>query len=253
MSYIIKIRNFLIETIKLLIPLMSIILVYILNLTPLKFVINMFGISNSFTQAIAPTAEAGFLATIISLIVAFLLKSISLKNIFDIQLYDNYMEDKLIIPLAGRQSNLGNKKYKLYLKSKIKYSNIHIKKMAEYKDDLIIRVVLPTWSSYEIENIDDLGQDVIVEKSKNEFEVNVSKYIGKNQFKCTLTVKIEIVSNSFETRFDGQAIAGYYLIPKLKSSSIKDKIISFFYKVVQIILIFFKIDIKNVDKDISTS
>lgn len=253
MNYIIKIRNFLIEIAKLLIPVISIILVYFLNLSPLTYIVNLFGIRNELTNVIAPSAEAGFVATLISVATSLLIKSISLKNTFSIELYDNYMEDKLILPLAAGQSDHGNKKYKLYLKAKIKYNDLNIKKAIEYKDDLIIKIVFPTWISYEIENAYDLGEGVVTERTKNEFQVNVSNYIGKNQFKGNLIVKMELVSNSLETRCDGQVIASYNLIPKVEASSIYEKLKSFFYKVVQIIFIFFKINIKNVDKDISTS
>lgn len=253
MNYIIKARNFLIDVMKMLIPVASIILVYFLNLKPLTFILDIFEIQNEFTKSITPTASAGFVATIISLVVTIIFKSISIKNIFSIEIYDNYMSDKLIVPLAAKQSEHGNRKYKLYIKCKINYSNIDIKKIIERKEDLIVKVVFPLWSSYEIENIDDLGENVIVEKAKNVFEINMSKYIGDDQFKGNLTAKIELVSSSFDTRLDGNVTANYYLLPKLELSSTITKIQLSFYRILKFILIFFKINIKNVDKDISTS
>lgn len=254
MNYIIKIRNFLVEIAKMLIPVASIILVYVLNLKPLTFILDVFGIKNAFTQSITPTAEAGFVATIISLVVTIILKSNSIKNVFSIDIYDNYMEDKLIVPLAGKQLEYGNKKYKLFIKCKINYSNINIKKIIEGKEDLMVKVIFPLWISYEIENADDLGKDVIIEKSKNIFEINMSKYIGDDQFKGNLTVKIELVSSSLDTRLDGNVTANYYLLPKFElSSTIKKVILFLFYRILKFIVIFFKINIKNVDKDVSTS
>lgn len=253
MNYVIKIRNFLTDIAKMLIPIASIILVYLLNLKPLTFILDLCGIQNTFTQSITPTAEAGFVATIISLVVTIILKSISIKNIFTIDIYDNYMEDKLILPLAGKQFEHGNKNYKLYIKGKINYRNKIIKKIIEEKEDLMIRVVFPPWSSYEIENSDDLGKDVIIEKAKNIFEINMSKYIGHELFKGSLTVKIELISSSLDTRLDANVTAEYYLLPKFELSSVTTKAQLILLRILKFITVFFNINIKNVDKDISTS
>lgn len=252
MKYITKIRNFLVEIAKLLIPVMSILLVYFLNLKPLTFIVNMSGIQNTFTQSITPTAEAGFVAAIISLFVTIILKSITIKNTLNVDIYDNYMEDKLIVPLVLKQSEYNNRKYKLFIKAKVNYGNIEIKNIIEFKEDLIIKVVFPNWISYEIENSEDLGKDVINEKSKNSFEINMSNYINKEQFKGNLNAKIELVSNSSETRLDGNVTASYYLLKKHELST-KEKIQLFFCKILKSAFIFFKLNIKNVDKDISTS
>lgn len=121
----------------------------------------------------------------------------------------------------------------------------------ESRDCLVLRVCLPNWVSYEIENKDDLGEDVVTEKSNQIVDINISKYMGDvcAQKEISFPIILELMSNSLETRIGGQVIAKYYLVKKDGTYS---KVYSFIFRIIQFIVIFLKFDVKWVDKKIST-
>ncbi|MHC6178649.1 hypothetical protein ACYUJ6_02145 [Clostridium sp. JNZ X4-2] len=249
MVNIIKFRNLITEVLKILSPVYSVILVYFLNIMPVSFAMNLLKIKSK--SNIAPTIEVTVTTVVVSSIVTLMFNKFSFKNFFMIEIYDNFRENELTLPLGMYGSKYLDKKYKLYIKIKSKYNSSSLRKFMEFQDDLFLRVCLPKWVSYEVENKDDLGEDVVIEKSKEIFYINVSKYMGdvSAQKEASFRVVLELISNSLETRTNGQVIAKYCLI---KRNSSHCKIISFILTIIKFITIFLKFDIKYDDKSIST-
>ncbi|AGY76383.1 hypothetical protein [Clostridium autoethanogenum] len=214
MNKAIKARNLIVTILKILLPVYSIILVCFFNIMPVTFMMNLLNIKGK--SNITPAIEVTATTVILSAIVSLIFNKISFKNSFLVQAYDNFMDDELTLPLGMYESEYLNQKYKLYIKVESKYSSLFMRKFMESRDCLVLRVCLPNWVSYEIENKDDLGEDVVTEKSNQIVDINISKYMGDvcAQKEISFPIILELMSNSLETRIGGQVIAKYYLVKK---------------------------------------